>query len=215
MIHVMAILMLFQQPPAAKEVSNKSPITAFIQAASNIMDAAPALWDKISKFQAEGAVQKVVTGATSLETKKLSLQSDIINGQITTSVQLENRVRALQQGLREYQNTLYKFASEIDESSHDMAEDIRATAQSLILTKDMRLSAVRSLWKPNDKVAQNNAAAQVGVAVSCSKEISVAASCLANTVRDGKRDSRPECASSSLTMSTTCARESDKKISEQ
>src|SRR6202035_3844022 len=98
-----------------------------------------------------------------------------------------------------------KFASEIDSSSKNIANDMRSAAQSFIDLKGSRLSEITYDWKRNDPVPQRKAADHLGIAVLCSREIATAASCLGNTIKNGKRYARPECTSKSLQQSATCA----------
>jgi hypothetical protein len=199
------VLLLFIQPSGPGD--QPGAIARFISGVSGVLDAGPALWRKIGKFQAEKSVQKVATGATDLEIKKRALRNDILSGRIKDKTELGNRVDQLVRDIRDYQDTLMKFSSEIDLASRNQGLDFRVAGDALLRGKDERLSNVLRLWAPDKPSAQKAAADQLDIAMQCSKEIAVAASCLKNTVTDGKRDAGPECSTGSLNASKTCVRE--------
>jgi hypothetical protein len=206
LIRILALLIfIFIQPSSPSDPPGA--IGRFISGASSVLDAGPALWKKIGKFQAEGSVQKVATGATNLEIKKRTLQHDILAARIKNKSELENRVQQLDGDIRKYQNLLIDFSTEVDSASQNEGLDFRVAGEALLTGKDDRLWAVLHKWKPDSPADQKAAADQLGIAIQCSKQISVAASCLEKTVRDGKRDARPECTAESLNASKSCVQE--------
>lgn len=204
MIRILALLIFFQPSSPADQ---PGAIARFISGASGVLDAGPALWSKIGKFQAEGSVQKVATGATNLEIKKRTLRDDILAGRIKDRLELQTRVEHLHADIMSYQDTLIEFSTEIDSASKNEGLDFRVAGEALFRGKDQRLWAVLDQWKPDNPIAQKAAADQLNVAIQCSKEIAVAASCLENTVSAGKRDARPECKTEALNASKTCVQE--------
>jgi hypothetical protein len=203
MIRILALLLLFQPSSPADQ---PAAIARFISGVSGVLDAGPALWGKIGKLQAEDAVQKVATGAANLEIRKRTLRDDILAGRIKDQSDLENRVQQLFEDIRNYQDTLLKFSTEIDSASKNEGFDFRVAGEALLRGKNDRLWAVLYKWKPDNPAAQMAAANQLNIAIQCSKEIAVAASCLENTVSDGKRDARLVCTTKSLNASKTCVR---------
>jgi hypothetical protein len=201
MILTLTLCLLCQATTTPAADKSKTKVGEFINAVSAILDSSSLLWDKIYRIQADYNVQKVSSGATSLEASKAKLALDIREGKIKDGDTLQERVHAITQELNEYQGVLDGFAIEIDKSSRNIGNDIRATSDALIVGKNDRLNAVLDLWKPNDPAAQERAAKQVDEAMNCSKEIAISASCLSHTIQDKRRDPSPECTKEALEKS--------------
>jgi hypothetical protein len=177
--------------------SSLSPITAFFKAVSSIMDSGPELWKKIGKYQADRAIQTVATGATNLEIKKRVLKQDILSGKIRTKEVLAGRVDDLMTQIMVFQSVLDKFGDEIDSSSTNVGNQIRAAAAAEMSGKGEGLQKVVRVWKP-DETSQQKSADQLEIAIACSASIASAASCLKNTVDSGKRDPSEKCSDAAL-----------------
>jgi hypothetical protein len=190
---------LLAAPPTDKppDSSTISPITEFFKAASAIMDSGPALWKKIAKYQADGAIQTVATGATNLEIAKTQLKHDILSGKITSKRELSGRVNTLLTQIEEFQTVLDRFATEIDSSSENTGNEIRAAADAELSGKADSVTKVTSLWSP-DELSRKKSADQLEVGVACSRYIAVAAICLKNTIEKGKRDESESCSDKAL-----------------
>jgi hypothetical protein len=106
--------------------------------------------------------------------------------------------------LLRYRPTLQAFAYEIDSSSHDASQEIRVTADNLIGNKAEDLRLAKTHWMGHTQALQTKAINDVREALKCSNEIAVAASCLQNTVENGRRDPRPVCSDEALRTSAKC-----------
>lgn len=170
----------------------------FFKGVGSILDAGPALWQKIGKFQASNTAQAVATGTANLALEKRGIKDDILGGRIKDADDMSQRIRKLEKDLGTYQNLLLKFSEEIDESSKDMGNDFRSAAYSLVREKGAGLYDVRDLWKPNDPHAQKEAAERLDEAIRCSEGASKIAVCLKNTIDNGARDNSPACTDQAL-----------------
>ncbi len=181
----------------------------FIKAVGAILDAAPELWSKIAKFQAEASIQTVISDLTSAEAKKDKLRSDILDGRIQSCDELSRRLKEVLIVAQQSDNTLYKFANEIDSSSKNIAGDMRAAALRNLSTKMYWLEEVQYDWVPGKSAAAEIvAASDIDRALGCEEEIRASTSCLVNTITNGVRDPRPECSTDSIAKQrSSCTRE--------
>ena len=162
MITSIFLLLLLQAPNAAitPPAVDTSSAVAFFKAAGAILDAGPALWDKIGKYQADNSVQEVATGASNLDISKTELRDDILEGRIVSKDDLYGRITVLETQVTEYHDLLGRFGAEIDKSSNNIGNDIRIAAELDIHTKagilvKLNLRGSQTTWPPTRERRQS------------------------------------------------------------
>jgi hypothetical protein len=201
---LLLVLLLTLTAAHAEPVDSDSGLAGFFKATISILKGGPAIWETIGKMQAGNTLQAVSSGATDVVVQKRLLKSDILRGAIKDPQDLNTRIYSLEAKIDELRNSLVRFSQEIDSTSHNEANSIRAMAETELSEKNVYLIEAMKVWSP-DEADKKKAAAQVDLAIVCSKQVSIASKCLWDSFQSGHRSSDRACKDKSIEKSAaTC-----------
>jgi predicted nuclease with TOPRIM domain len=171
--------------------------------ASTILDGGKVLWTKIGDYQAVETTQEIASKSGSLHELKSKLREDIENDRIKDKDELNNRIDKLIDAIDALRGSLDRFAYEIDSAHLNSSTDLRITTAYLAGNKIEELYKVRAVWTHDDESSHQQAIKYLDSAIECLEKFHQTATCLANTVRNQRRDANPECTSDSIKKSAS------------
>lgn len=200
-----AMLFLLSVQPFASPTSPRSspqtsptanPMAAFAKIFGELLSPYDKLWENIGNDQAISTTQEVTSQANNLLSENYQLRLDMDNNAITAD-KLQRRISQLMSELQNLKMLLSKFSNEIDAAAHNQAQEIRGAADRLGDDKYAELRKVEDTWSRSHKEAEKH----LDLATSYLQAFTSAAGCLANTVKNQKLDSRPDCAPDAIKKS--------------